>query len=225
MENHNRQNNIRIRDIPETVEHKDLAGAVTAIFNQLFQQPKDAPIELNKVHRTSGPEEPLFFLCPRYTTQGPLLKKVKEEIMRAASTQDSIRLNDAPVMLLLDLSRQSLAMRHSLKPLTSLLQEKHIKYQWRFPFQLRVHHEGKTALFHTLELPSGLLAGLAPPLLPRVSHSFHSGRNTARYSAPDLPPRCHWMIDPTLVPVIFAPSFRSRDCFPLLQPRTYTLHL
>lgn len=51
IENRNRQNNIRIRGIPETVEHKDLAGAVAAIFNQLLQQPKDAPIELDRNYR------------------------------------------------------------------------------------------------------------------------------------------------------------------------------
>lgn len=33
IKNRNRRNNIRIRGIPETVEHKDLAVAVTAIFN------------------------------------------------------------------------------------------------------------------------------------------------------------------------------------------------
>lgn len=54
IENRNRRNNIRIRGIPETIEHKDLTKAVTVIFNQLLQQPKDTHIELNRVHR---PEE------------------------------------------------------------------------------------------------------------------------------------------------------------------------
>lgn len=115
--------------MPETVEHKDLARAVTAIFNQLLQQPKGTHIELDRVHRTSGPRNPdsSFFhdmLCRVH------FYKVKEEIMQVASMQDSIWLNDTPVMLLPDLSCHTLTMRHTLKPLMALFQEKHIKYQW-----------------------------------------------------------------------------------------------
>lgn len=153
IENRSRRNNIRIRGIPETIDHNDLHGAVTAIFNQILQQPKDTPIELDRVHRTSGPRSSDSSFV-RDTLCRVHFYKVKEEIMKAASTQDSIRLNDTPVMLLPDLSRQTLAMRRALKPITSVLQERKIKYQWRFPFQLRVHHEGKTALFRTLgDLP------------------------------------------------------------------------
>lgn len=77
--------------------------------------------------------------------------------MRAASTQDTILFNDTPVMLLPDLSHQTLTMRKEWKPLTQLLQTRQIKYQWRFPFHLPVHHDSKTAIFSTLgDLPSFL---------------------------------------------------------------------
>lgn len=86
--------------------------------------------------------------------------------MRAASMQDSILFNTTPVMLLPDLSRLTLTMRKALKPLTQLLQSRQIKYQWRFPFQLRVHHDGKTATFRMLgDLP----AFLGTLELPQVS--------------------------------------------------------
>lgn len=86
-------NNNRIRGIPETIEHKDLAEAVTVIFNQLLQQPKDTHIELDRVHRTSGPRNPdSTFICD--TLCRVHFYKVKEDIMRSTSMQDSIRLND-----------------------------------------------------------------------------------------------------------------------------------
>lgn len=120
MENRNRRNNIRIRGIPETVKHKDLAAAAAAIFSQLWQRPKDAPLELDRVHRTSGPR------CPDSTFIRDTLcrvhfYKIKENIMRAANSQDTILFNYTPVMLLPDLSRQTLAMGRALKPLPQLL--------------------------------------------------------------------------------------------------------
>lgn len=111
------------------MEHKDLVVAV--IFNQLLQQPKDTHIKLDRVHRTSGPRYSDSSII-RDTLCRVHFYKVREVIMLAASTQYSIRLNDNPVMLLPDLSPQTLAMRHALKPLPSLLLEKHMKYQWRF---------------------------------------------------------------------------------------------
>lgn len=107
--------------------------------------------------------------------------------MRAASTQESIRLNDTPVMLLPDLSRQTLTMRRALKPLTSLLQERQIKYQWRLPFQLRVFHDGKRALFHTLGD------------LPR----FLSTLELPQVSLPD------WPLPPTTLDLPFRPQWQK----------------
>lgn len=168
------------------MEHKDLAGATVTIFNQLLQQPKDSPIELDRVHSTSGPRNPNTSFV-RDTLCRVHFYKIKEEIMRAASTQDSIQLNDTRVMLLPDLSRQTLAIRCSLKPLTSLLQERNIKYQWRFPFQLRVHHEGKIALFHTLwDLPN-----------------FLSTLELSQVSLPD------WTLSPTSPGLSFIPQWQK----------------
>lgn len=49
--------------------------------------------------------------------------------MQAAGSQDSILFNETPVMLLADLSKQTLATRKALKPLTDALQAKRIKYR------------------------------------------------------------------------------------------------
>lgn len=117
IENRNRCNNIRICGLPEPVEPKDLSMAVTAIFNQLLKKPKENPIELDRVHRTSGPCNPNPFFV-RDTLCRVHFYEVKEAIMRAASTQDTTLYKNTPVMLLPDLSHQTLAMRKALKPLT-----------------------------------------------------------------------------------------------------------
>lgn len=191
IENRSRSNNIRIRGIPESVDHKDLAVAVTAIFNQLQQKPKDAPLELDRVHRTSGQRNPDSSFV-RDTLSRVNFYKMKEEIMGVASTQDSILFNDIPVMLLLDLSHQTLAMRRALKLLTQLLQEHHIKYQWRFPFQLQVHHEGKTALFCILGDLKKYLCWInlfpsdpKPSLPPRQKQDKKKRRRSSFQRSPD----------------------------------------
>lgn len=138
------------------VDPKNLPPAVTAIFNQLLQCPKDNHIELDRVHRISGSRtpDPSFV---RDTLCRVHFYRIKEDTMRAASSQATVLFNDTPVMLLPDLSRQTLMMRKALKLLTQLLQANQMKYQWRFPFHLRVLYEGKTAIFPTLgDLPSFL---------------------------------------------------------------------
>lgn len=95
---------------------KDLAAAVTAIFNQLLQKLKGAHIELDRVQRTSGLRNLDFSFL--YDTFGRV-HKVKEEIMHVSSTQDSILLNETPVMLLPD--SPNTGKRQALKPIMQLL--------------------------------------------------------------------------------------------------------
>lgn len=63
--------------------------AVTAIFNQPLQNRKDDPIEIDRVHKTSSPRnaDPSFV---RVTLCRVHFYNIKEAIMRAASTQDTI---------------------------------------------------------------------------------------------------------------------------------------
>lgn len=72
FENRNHHNNIRIPGISESADPKDLPVAVMAIFNQLLQRPKDDPIELDRVHRTSDPSFVHDTLCrvPHLQDQG-----------------------------------------------------------------------------------------------------------------------------------------------------------
>lgn len=73
--------------------------------------------------------------------------------------------NDSPVMLLTDLSRQTLLMRKALKPVTDAVQAEQIKYRWGFPFQLSASHNGKLAVFRTL---GDLVNFLATFELPQI---------------------------------------------------------
>ncbi|XP_073473806.1 vomeronasal type-2 receptor 116-like [Aquarana catesbeiana] len=145
QENRARRNNIRIRGLPESVETTDLAPAVIAIFNNLLHKDKDAPLELDRVHRALGPknpnlEHPRDFICRLH------FYAIKDTIMKAARVQDAIYFNETPVSLLPDVSKLTLDMRRALKPLTSALQEKQIKCRWGFQYNLFASHEGNVDL-------------------------------------------------------------------------------
>ena len=156
QENRARRNNIRVRGLPETVESKDLASVVIAIFNGLLQKDKEAIIELDRVHRALGPKNPNINY-PRDVICRVHFFAVKDAIMQAARAQDSILFEETRIHLLPDVSKLTLDLRRALKPLTGALQAKQIKYHWGFPFQLSASHDGKSAVFRTLgDLPKFL---------------------------------------------------------------------
>ena len=74
QENRARRNNIRVRGLPEVIETKDLAPVITAIFNDLLQKDKEAPIELDRVHRAIGPKNPNPGHPQGRDLQGPFLR-------------------------------------------------------------------------------------------------------------------------------------------------------
>ncbi|CAH2315388.1 Hypothetical predicted protein [Pelobates cultripes] len=63
-----------------------------------------------------------------------------------------------------DLSGSTLAWRRSLKPLTTLLQQRNITYRWRLNRSLLVTHNGNTHEFHNLQGAEDLLPILGLPL-------------------------------------------------------------
>lgn len=84
QENRSRRNNIRIRGLPVKVEPKDLAVAVTAIFNQILVKPTDSPIEIDHVYRLLGPRNPNLSY-PRDVICRIHFFNIKAEFMQAAA--------------------------------------------------------------------------------------------------------------------------------------------
>lgn len=173
QENRARRNNIRIRGLPESVENTDLSPAVIAIFNDLLHKEKEAPIELDRVHRALGPKNPNLE-HPRDVICRVHFYAIKDAIMKAARSQDAIYFNGTPISLLPDVSKLTLDMRRALKPLTSALQAKQIKYRWGFPFNLFASHDGKSATFRTLgDLPK-FLGTFELPQIPIPDWPLHA---------------------------------------------------
>lgn len=181
LQNRHRRNNIRIRGVPETVTPAELMPTVKAIFNQLLDRPKDAEMEIDRAHRSLGPKSndpkrPRDIICRVH------YYRIKDQIIQAARSQDSIIFNESPIMILQDLSQHTLSLRKALKPLTEILRSNSIKYKWGFPFQISATRDGKTAWLRNIndlprfletlelsdvELPDWPIRAALPPLPQR----------------------------------------------------------
>uniref|UniRef100_A0A8C5QBU1 Uncharacterized protein n=1 Tax=Leptobrachium leishanense TaxID=445787 RepID=A0A8C5QBU1_9ANUR len=162
LENRGRQNNIRVRGLPELEQSpSDLKRTLLRLFNGLIQRSPDTEIEFERLHRALRPKGPPdapprdVVCCLRHT--------VKEEIMEAARQSRTVIFEDASITLFQDRSPATLQSRRLLCPLMAALQERRIAYKWLFPFGIQVRTDaGPATLRSELDLP-GFLEALALP--------------------------------------------------------------
>lgn len=57
LDNHGHRHNIRVGDIPETIENNQIAKATIAIFNDLLGRHPESPIEHERLHRALKPRK------------------------------------------------------------------------------------------------------------------------------------------------------------------------
>lgn len=191
LDNRGRRNNIRVRGLPETILPDKLDGAVRSIFNNLLNREAGAKLVFDRIHRAlrprpqeaEGPPRDVICCIQRY----PL----KDAIMAKARGQEQILFNGEEVQLYQDLSPITLKNRRALRPLTTILTERHIQYRWRFPFGLAVTKEGQNAL---LRVPDDLpffceILQIEPPPLPEWYEEFRipDEQSEAQQQKPQTP--------------------------------------
>lgn len=164
QENRNRRNNVRLRGVPESIRPQDLTISLTRFFNSILGRGPEEKIELDRAHRalrpqSTDPSRPRDVICRIH------LYSLKEEIMRKARTSGELTINGSKIDLFPDLSRRTLRLRASLRPLLNALQSRNIVYRWGFPFALHVRHHDTTLTFRTpADLPILLKALDLPPI-------------------------------------------------------------
>lgn len=144
---------MRLRGHPETIELGKLRDTVTTIFHRVLASVAPELIELDRVHRVSGPRptdtnRPQDIICRllRYTH--------KEDIVREAWTMGTIDFEGVNIKILPDLSRATLQRRALLRPLLDPVRQLDHTYRWIFPFALTIR-KGSSAF--TLHRPADLL--------------------------------------------------------------------
>lgn len=94
---------------------------------------RNAPLELDHVHRALGPKNPNLE-HPRDVICRVHFYAIKADMMQEEHTQEAIYFNGAQVFLVPDLSKVTLDMCRALKPLIGALQAKQMKYRSGFTF-------------------------------------------------------------------------------------------
>ncbi|CAH2303268.1 Hypothetical predicted protein [Pelobates cultripes] len=135
LDNRGRRNNIRVRGLPEA-DNEDLFEALTQLFTHILGEEAPDDFHIERAHRALGP--PRRDGLPRDVICCLLSFQLKEAIMRVPRPQT---FHDPSVSLYHDLSSLTLDARRALRPLTHILQEKHIPYKWGFAFCLQAKKE------------------------------------------------------------------------------------
>ncbi|MEE6519336.1 hypothetical protein FKM82_031078 [Ascaphus truei] len=164
QENRDRRQNIRVRNVPETIAPSQVKAYIMELFALICGDIPEKDLEIDRAHRALGPksDDPkrrrdIIVRLHSYSS--------KERILAASREMESLTFQEESIQLYSDLSRQTVIRRQELKPLTSFLREKEVKYRWGFPFKLTVNKGGR---FFTIRHPEDMLPfaqalGLTPP--------------------------------------------------------------
>lgn len=123
LDNRGRRNNIRVREIPESVDMDQIIPALQRVLNSLLERQEDTEIDFVHAHRAlraRGPDTapPIDIFCCLQNFSP------KEDIMRKARRNDRIIFNGETIMLFQDLSQITLRNRRALRSLLDKLREK-----------------------------------------------------------------------------------------------------
>lgn len=150
-EDQSRHNNLRLREIPESVDAETLEEALQGLFREVLEDPSGV-VEVDRVHRALGPRSadpgrPRDVVCRllRYAQ--------KERIVRRAWEQGKILRSGSQVKILPDLSRATLRRRALLKPILDLARRQGFTYRWGYPLSVTFRKDG---VAFTVQTPADL---------------------------------------------------------------------
>ncbi|MEE6526353.1 hypothetical protein FKM82_026958 [Ascaphus truei] len=164
QENRDRRQNIRVRNVPESVAQDQLRPYLMELFNLVCGELEEKELEMDRAHRALGPksDDPrrrrdIIIKMHKYTS--------KEKIIAACRDLGEITFQNETLQVYNDLSKATRDRRRELKPLTNLLREKGIQYRWGFPFRLTVNRNGKfLSMKYPVDMaPFAKALGLTPP--------------------------------------------------------------
>lgn len=173
FENRSRRGNLRLRGLPESID--DLTSTATALFQELVPALPIERLEFDRIHRALGPKKPDG--PPRDIIIKFTFYRTKETLLRAARDKRDLCFQGHPYQLFSDLAPSTIQKRRLMKPYTSTLLNRQIKYQWGFPFKLTFTHKGRNHTVHNPEEAKSTLEllHLLPPQV--ISPTQHSGAN------------------------------------------------
>ncbi|XP_075445864.1 uncharacterized protein LOC142489273 isoform X1 [Ascaphus truei] len=162
QENRTRRNNLRFKNITETVT--DLERATTEWLQTLLPETPPALLILDRVHRALRPR-PQAGDRARDVVVRMHYFKTKEAISNLAREKGGLKWGDVKIDVYNDLAPSTLLKRMALRHITKVLRDNEIRYKWGFPFCLIATRNGTQAYMRDPEEGVDFLErlGLQPP--------------------------------------------------------------
>ncbi|CAH2223240.1 Hypothetical predicted protein [Pelobates cultripes] len=145
IEDRGRRNNLRIRNIPESILQENLAIYLTEFFKNLKIKRKNERIHRLYKPRTLPDDLPrdVIIACHSYSFREKILKASRQ----TGRDQDKFKY----IKVFPDLSFQTRKARKQFLPVTLRLRENNLKYRWGFPTKLIVTKDRVTHTFDSLD--------------------------------------------------------------------------
>ncbi|CAH2329037.1 Hypothetical predicted protein [Pelobates cultripes] len=150
IEDRGRRNNLRIRNIPESILQENLAVYLTEFFTNLKIKIDEKIDFLERIHRLYKPRtlpddlpRDVIIACHSYSFREKNLKAARQ----IGRDQDKFK----DIKVFPDLSFQTRKARKQFLPVTLRLRENNLKYRWGFPTKLIVTKDGITHTFDSLD--------------------------------------------------------------------------
>ena len=147
FENRARRSNLRFRGIPESII--DLNGTMLALCQEILPGIPADRLEMDRVHRAltqrkaDGPPRDIIAKFHFY--------KTKELILQNTREKNKLSFQGHDYQIFADISQLTINKRRAMRPLLQELQQRHIRYQWGFPFSLRFTYQGTKIVCRTPE--------------------------------------------------------------------------
>ncbi|CAH2299239.1 Hypothetical predicted protein [Pelobates cultripes] len=150
IEDRGRKNNLRIRNIPESILQGNLANFLAEFFEALKINIDDKRDFLERSHRLNKPgtlpddfPRDIIIACHSYS--------FREKILKAARQMERDQGKFKDIKVFPDLSFHTRQARKQFIPATLRLREKDLKYRWGFPTKLIVTKDGTIHIFDSLD--------------------------------------------------------------------------
>ncbi|XP_063819111.1 uncharacterized protein LOC135057144 [Pseudophryne corroboree] len=176
LDNRGRRNNLRIRNVPETIEQNHLTDYLLRLFRSLAPSVPDDMLLLDRAHRALRPRSQ-----EAKTPRDVILRfhyfAVKDQVYAKTRRMTTIPFEGSDLLIFQDLSPVTLNRRRELKDITKALRDHNIRYRWGFPFALQVRADGKFLSARSPDEALQLLHQLnisGPPATPHHSHPVNT---------------------------------------------------
>lgn len=151
LENRMRRNNIRIYQIPEGIEGKDMSGFVKKLLNDVLTLPAEMDIKIERAHRSLASKPADSAATPRSIIVRFLDAAVKDAVIRQAWSQGQIHFQERRIFFDQDYSPDLQKKRTKVYEVIKQLKKKGMQAKCIYPAQLRLKLSNGEKTFATLK--------------------------------------------------------------------------